>query len=351
MSCFVTEAPSISAGVSLGYGSQNGALFQLNFAHKSLMGTGYGFKFNATRMITSQSVSANLFNPYFTDSGISQNLSFNLENFSPARTTSSTWRNRDFAFENRGVRVAVDYGIPVTNLSHFNIGLSARTTNIRLGNEPHASFENFINRFGGSFKEAAFKLGWDRNNLDRIIFPQEGGKISSNIEVGMPIGDFLRYYKLDLKANYYQPIGESEWIFKVRGGVGYGRGYGSRGSTLPFFKNYFAGGMDTVRGFAPNSMGEKDSKNRSIGGSMLAYTSASLILPSWFGEDIRLAMFFDAGGIGSSSIRGEDLRYTSGVAIHWRTAIAPLVFSFATPLQNHKGDIREVFAFELGTVF
>ena len=351
LSCFVTELPSISAGVSVGYGSQNGALFQLNFAHKSLLGTGYGFKFNATRMITAQSVSASLFNPYFTDSGISQNISFNLENFSPARTNNSTWRNRDFAFENRGIRLGVDYGIPITSLSHFNLGFYARTTDIRLGDDPHASFEEFINEFGHKFKELTVKIGLSRNSLDRIIFPTEGSDFSSNIELGLPIADFLRYYKLDVKSNYYQPLGDSAWIFKARGGLGYGRGYGSRGNNLPFFKNYFAGGMDTVRGFAPNSLGEKDSKNRSIGGSMLAYASAALIFPEWFGEDIRLAMFVDAGGLGSKSIGSDDLRYSSGIEIHWRTAIAPLVFSFATPLKKHHGDIQEVFAFELGTVF
>ena len=343
LDCFVTEAPSISMGIAAGYGSQNGALFQLNFSHRSLFGTGYGVDFSATRMISAQSANIRLMNPYFTDSGVSQDFSLYVNRFTPSKNNISPYRTQGFG-------AILDYGIPIAATHRMTLGVGAKHTDVRLESGVADSIQDFVTAHGTVFNELAAHVGVSHDHLDEAIFPHTGTAFNLDAEVGLPIQSALRFFKVTGHANWFYPIAHSDWILQVNGGAGYGRSYGRYGTELPFFKNYFLGGIQTVRGFSANSLGPHDSKNRAIGGSVQAYASAAIILPQWFNEDVRLSVFLDGGGVGTRSIQSSNVRYSAGLAVQWRTALVPLVFSFALPLNKKSGDQKEFFAFELGTV-
>ncbi|MBM93697.1 MAG: outer membrane protein assembly factor BamA [Legionellales bacterium] len=343
LDCFITEAPSVSMGVAAGYGSDNGALVQLNFSHRSLLGSGYGVDFSATRTVTSKDIHLRLFNPYFRDTGISQDISVYASHSNPSKNNIS-------AYKTEGVGVSLKYGIPVSAHQRVTLGASVAQTHVDVQANAADSILDFVRKKGTHFAEFAVLGAWAYDHLDEMIFPHQGTMMSVRSELGLPMPNALKFFKLSAEANWFKPIQSTDWIVQLSGGMGYGRGYGQYGPGLPFFKNYFLGGMQTIRGFSANSLGPHDSEGRAIGGSVQTHASAGLITPQWFSEDVRTVLFFDVGALGQRSLDTSNIRYAAGVAVQWRTALVPIVLSLGFPLNVRSGDRKETFSFELGTV-
>jgi len=146
--------------------------------------------------------------------------------------------------------------------------------------------------------------------------------------------------------------------------LGYGNGY-DQTNLLPFYKNFFAGGSRTVRGFEESSLGPRDSFNNPSGGNFLVTGTMGLVLPNFISPEtrsVRMSLFVDGGQVydlnGKASLvnpaisrNPTGLRYSTGVSLTWMSPIAPLVFSLATPLNEHDGDKIQKFSFTFGTVF
>ncbi|HRE30668.1 MAG TPA: BamA/TamA family outer membrane protein, partial [Candidatus Berkiella sp.] len=176
-------------------------------------------------------------------------------------------------------------------------------------------------------------------------------------------GSHLEYYRLSYSLQKYQSLSRG-FIGMTSATIGYGNGYGKTNG-LPFYKNYFAGGTRTVRGFEESSLGPTDSLGNPFGGNFLATGTLALIFPNFFMPDtksVRLAWFLDGGQVydlenresllyPTESRNPTGLRYSTGLSLTWMSPIAPLVFSLATPLNEHEGDRIQKFAFTFGTVF
>ncbi|MEJ2177741.1 MAG: BamA/TamA family outer membrane protein, partial [Gammaproteobacteria bacterium] len=118
-------------------------------------------------------------------------------------------------------------------------------------------------------------------------------------EITVPGSDF-EYYKVNLQGAYYLPLGDT-LTFKTGAGIGYGDGYGDTIS-LPFFKNYFAGGSKSVRGYRARSLGPRDSgpTPEPTGGDRRVLINAELLLPAYgegVSKDKRLGVFVDGGQV------------------------------------------------------
>ncbi|MFT6387192.1 MAG: outer membrane protein insertion porin family [Cellvibrionaceae bacterium] len=261
--------------------------------------------------------------------------------------------------------------------------------------------EGFLDQYGDSFNNLTFDLGWSDSTFDRGIFPTEGISQRFNMEVAVPGGD-LEYYKLTYRSDIYFPI-SGKTTFHLRGRLGYGDGYGKLDG-LPFFENFFSGGVSSVRGFESSSLGPKGTPSNaylavpvylseagtpdlndpdyvyvlaggqlltatngdrdSFGGNVLVELSAELVLPIPFvkeNDKARIALFVDSGNVFSTDCGpGQEncdnldlakLSVSGGISFQWLSPVGPLSFNFARPIVEQPFDETEAFQFSLGRSF
>ena len=103
---------------------------------------------------------------------------------------------------------------------------------------------------------------------------------------------------------------------------------------MPFFKNFYAGGPDSVRGYEAFSLGPQDQFGNVLGGTRKITGSAEVLFPvpgAANDKSLRLAAFVDAGQVygANEKLALSGLRYSAGVGIAWTSPFGPLRVSFA----------------------
>lgn len=338
----VKEISSGQVSGSVGYSDAYGFLYGANINENNFMGTGkqVGVGFNNSQY--AQTYSFNYFNPYYTVSGIGRGFSAYFQHVSP-----------------NSVNLA-SYGLDIYGLTqNYRLNMSEYDTlNFSYGyeyyklksNDPSVQITNFMNQYGTSFNNFKITAGWNHNTYDRAIFPTSGFNQWLGLEAGLPIlSNSLNYYKLTYDAKWFHPIHKG-FILSLNGDLGYGNGYG-KFKSLPFFKNFFAGGIGSVRGYAANTLGPVDSLGNPFGGNILADGSVNLIVPNPISEKIRTSVFVDAGNIYQNQLNFKQLRYSTGIEVDWYSPLGPLQFSLAKAINPHSPDQTQVFNFSIGTSF
>ena len=202
-----------------------------------------------------------------------------------------------------------------------------------------------------------FTLGISKDTRDDFFFPNRGGTASATMEYAVPGSDY-EYYKVNLIGSYYVPL-TNRFTLKGGLGLGVGDGYGDlKDIGLPFFKNYFAGGPNSVRGFESRSLGPKDSglTPSPIGGDTRVLANLELLLPA-FGagttRDKRFGFFVDSGMVWGpeETVDLSTLRYSTGIFFNWYSPIGPFTISYGVPIDEEPGDDLEEVQISLGTVF
>lgn len=98
----------------------------------------------------------------------------------------------------------------------------------------------FESEFEGKFLTYNLNLGWSYNTLNRPIFPTSGMAHRVNAEIALP-GSDVEYQKITYDTQAYFPLGR-DFVLRGYGKLGYG-------NDLPFYKNFYAGGFGSVRGY------------------------------------------------------------------------------------------------------
>ncbi len=110
-----------------------------------------------------------------------------------------------------------------------------------------------------------------------------------------------KYLRLNLQGQQYIPITRA-FTFGVNAEIGYGKGLGGR--PYPIFKNFFGGGLGTVRGFDQGSLGQVDVIGAYIGGNRRFNMNNELYLPVPGANADRTLRIFLYGDVGN--VWGED---------------------------------------------
>lgn len=356
----------VSAGIS--YSAAEGLGANIGADLKNFVGTGkdINFLFNHTKAM--QIYNLGYSNPYFTESGIG--MGYNIYNTRSRLSKTSDvfnyltdvtgfnigWTLRLSQFNYFKFGFGVDHIVLKMNypVSPLEAQTFARAYN---GGQPYAGNEGNI---ALGFKEYYATMGWIHNNLDNYLFPTKGWSQTIEVKANIPASQ-LKVYKLDYDLSWFKTIVEP-YVLNLRGIIGYQNVYGDK--PFPFFKHYYLGGADSVRGFEERSLGPLSSQGTPFGGNVMVEGRAQLIFPPPFVPDtktMRVALFLDGGQVydthNKKTLLDNDrnptgIRYAAGLAFVWNTPLGvPVALSVAYPINKKPGDDVRVLAFSLGTQF
>jgi outer membrane protein insertion porin family len=286
-------------------------------------------------------------NPYFTQDGVSQGFDLYQRTVNTTSTAIAAYSSSSYG---GGLR----FGFPIGEKESLGFGLGVDSTTITTYDNSPTYYRDYVKNFGDTNLSIPLTLSWASDGKDSYFFPTRGTFQKASIEVALPGGD-LTYYRASYQLQHFIPL-NSKFTLMLNGEVGYAEGYGDSG--LPFFKNFYAGGIGSVRGYKASSLGpvtrDKNGTEYRIGGNSRVIGNAELLwgIPG-MEKSFRMGWFFDAGQVyGNDAAQSSSgLRYSTGLSASWISPIGPLKFSFGRPLNKQETDKSESFQFQMGTTF
>lgn len=342
----VTERSTGSLLLGVGFSDADGVLFQAAVSQNNLFGTGREINITVDNSAVTDRIQLEYLNPYYTINGISRGFTVFRREVDAAEADTA-----EYVTDTLGA--GVNYRFPLSEFASFNIGATAERVDLEDTPETPQEFLDFIQENESS---DILKLtgNFSYDTRDSILFPTGGSIQRLSWEIASPPSD-LEYFKLTFQTDWYWSLSDF-LILKAGGELGYGDGYGNQ-DELPFFKNFFAGGATTVRGYDARSLGPRDSGDtpEALGGDrrILTNLEIQIPLPGEGGQDKRFSLFIDGGqvyGSGDNLDLGE-IRYSAGIAFNWFSPLGPLALSYAEPLNDESGDDIERLQFTLGRFF
>ncbi len=363
----VSERSTGNIMLGAGFSSSEGFILSGSINQANAFGSGNRLSAQINSGSVNTVYSLSFTNPYYTIDGVS--LGYDAYR----RDVDATSLDGVGEYESSTMGLGMRFGLPLNEKDTLFLGAAIERLNISTTNSSPLQYRNFVNgRSCGT--DLACGVGDVTNNTLRLdaslardtrndfLFPTSGMMQRAALEFGAPPGD-IQYYKLSLQHQQYFPL-TKDFTLMVNGEAGYGGGIGD--SELPFYRNFFVGGISSVRGFKSGSIGPKgDDPNSndpvSLGGDTKLVGNVELLFPMPGVKDrsVRLSTFFDAGAAfgtgteeyGSNKLGFDDLRFSTGVGLAWNSPMGPLKFSLAYPINKKEGDKTEVFQFSMGTTF
>lgn len=373
MNVTVKEQPSGSISASIGYSQGAGVIFSASVSQSNFLGTGNRFSLGLSRSEVTDSYTLSFLDPYFTLDEVSRGYSFYYK-----KTKLDSLNVSTYTSDSQGANISLGYPIDETERVNFSLGIDQTDITLGIGRLASKFVYDFVAAQGADYQTYTGALGWSRNTLNRGVFADRGASQSIGLDFAWP-GSDLTYFRLNYNSQLYIPI-SGPWAGRLHASLGYGDGYGDT-DILPFYKNYFAGGFGSVRGYRDNRMGPRspslafvpiaeggacpttntcvDNSPEVVGGNVLVEGGVELIVPTPFAANnrqVRTVLFVDGGNVFHTDISGynpdlADLRYTAGVSLSWLTAIGPLSFALSRPLDKQPGDETRAFQFSIGQGF
>jgi outer membrane protein insertion porin family len=340
----VVEKPTGSLTLGAGISSTEGLTLQFGVQQDNAFGTGHFLGINVNTSKYNRIYSINTTDPYFTAEGVSRTYELYQRRTRPYSVVGG-----DYQLTTSGL--ALRFGIPFTELDRVFLGVSAEQIQIESGTSIPASYLAYADTFGYTSRSYPFTLGWSRDDRDSILVPSKGQyqRLSSDLAKA---GD-AQYTRTSYQFQQYVPINK-QYTFALNSELGWGRGLGGR--PFPVFKDFYSGGLGSVRGFAQSSLGPRDVTGAYIGGPKKLTLNAEINTPfPGAGNDrtLRLYGFYDAGNVfgENDSYDFSKLRTSVGVGLSWISPLGPLRIAIARPVRAFSGDRIERFQFQMGTAF
>ncbi len=374
----IIEKSTGSINGSIGFSQVSGLILSANLSQNNFLGTGNSAGLNISRSQFQTAAGVSFNNPYFTPDGVSSgfNISFRRSNFEELNI---------LAFSTDAINLGVNFGYPLSEISRINWGFGYENLDLTtVGNEPEEITS--LDAFGDRFNNYSVLIGWGQSALNRGILPTGGFSQQLGVEITVP-GSDLTFFRVNYSGQLFVPL-FYDFVMRFRTKLGYGDSYGDL-ERLPFFKNYFAGGFGSIRGFETSTLGPRSTpaflpansvavdengnvlldENGSgipvpsfaagaaepIGGNVLLTASAEILLPIPFlknNSSVQASLFFDAGNVFDTNctelppttlVNGalvpvrrqencsqpafDELRYSAGLAVTWLSGFGPLSFS------------------------
>jgi outer membrane protein insertion porin family len=339
----LTERATGSLTAGIGYSTAEKVILSAGVSQSNIFGTGNALSFQVSTGSINKIYSVSYTNPYFTDDGVSRGFDVYKREVNAGNLSGVA------SYDTSTIGTGVRFGVPVTEYDTINYGLAFERTSIGLLATTPNRYIDFVNEFGKEADSYVGSVGWARDKRDSVIYTTRGTLQRITAEGGLPGGD-LTYYRASYQHQWYHPISR-DWVFYTSGQIGYAGGYQNK--PLPFFKVFYLGGVNSLRGYETASIGPKDSNGDSLGGSHLLLGSAEILFPFpglQKDKSVRLSWFVDAGTVGEKYDFSE-FRFSTGLAFNWYSPVGPMKISFGKALNAKPDDRRQLVQFSLGTVF
>ena len=338
----VTERPSGNFLASVGYSQSGGVILSGSINQDNFLGSGKRVGISANNSDVNTGFSLSFHNPYYTVDGVSRGFALSSQ-----KTDAAEANLADYLTDVN--QISTTYGIPINENNRVNFSLAYARTDLTVIDTTFTPADDFTKRFGTEFDTLTFGIGLSHDTRNKAIFATRGTFQSLSAEIALP-GLDLEYYKLSYLQRRYIPL-SSNLSLLMRGEIAYGDGYGDN-DDLPFFENFYAGGVKSVRGYRDNSLGDQIA-GEPVGGNLKTIGAVELLFPPPFAEDskaVRMSAFFDAGYVFNSidEFSIEKLRGSVGLSLSWLSPVGPLIFSFASPINDRASDDTQAFQFSLG---
>jgi outer membrane protein insertion porin family len=339
----VVEKPTGNILLGAGFGSGDGVILSGSVSQNNIFGSGKHVtaQINSSRINTVYALSYT--DPYWTVDGVSRGFDAYLRKVDPTENGLGRYRTETLGGNLR-------LGVPISERDTINFGLGYENTKIETFSDSPLFYKDYVSLFGPENSILFGTVGWARDSRDSLIYPTKGVFHRATAEIGLPGGD-LQYYKGGYQYQRYFPL-TRDYTLMVNGEIGYGDGY-SDSPQLPFFKNFYLGGVNSLRGYKTFSVGPKDTNGDPRGGSHKLLLNTEFLFPfPGIGRDksVRLSAFFDAGMTGER-FEFSDFRYSTGLSVLWVSPFGPLKLSVAAPFGDKPGDRKQPFQFSFGGAF
>ncbi|WP_370538143.1 outer membrane protein assembly factor BamA [Ideonella sp.] len=354
----VTEKPTGSLQLSAGFSSADRLSLSASIRKENVFGSGnyLGFDINTSR--SSRSLSVSTVDPYFTDDGVSRAIEVYYR-------TSKPINSRGDKFELATPGASIRFGVPFTEFDTVFFGVGGEETIIGTSEGLPLSYTKYVDTFGRYSWATPLTVGWAREERDNPVSPTRGQYKRINLDLSL-VGD-VRYARLNGQMQHFMAVPYfPKLTLGLNGEIGYGAGLS--GLPYPTFKNFYGGGLGSVRAFEPNSLGDVDVTGVYNGGNKRLNLNAEMYFPvPGTGNDksLRIFTFADAGNVWGDHAgtvtqqdrdRGRtgsltDIRASAGFGLSWISPVGPLKMSYGTPLRSFSGDKIQRFQFQIGTAF
>jgi outer membrane protein insertion porin family len=340
----VTERPTGSLNLGAGFSSNEGLGLTFGVNQQNAFGTGHSLGVQVNTSKINRVIVLNTTDPYFTQDGVSRTIDLYQRVSRPYTDTSS------YALETMGT--SLRFGIPFTERDTVYIGGGFESTTIQPGTYLPAAYQSYADQFGYTSTAVPLTLGWGRDNRDSALVPTAGN--FQRLTGEWSTGGEVRYVRGTYQYQHYFPL-TKQYTFAFNTDLGAGKGIDGR--PYPLFKNFYGGGLGSVRGFEAGSLGPRDTlTGLTYGGNKKVNVNFELQAPfPGAGNDrtLRIYAFVDTGNVfgpGEPMAVGT-FRAAGGVGISWISPMGPLRLAFATPIRTFEGDRIQNLQFQIGTSF
>jgi len=379
----VSEMEAGRAQIMGGYSDTDGFLYGVSLTEPNFRGQGKNVSVSLTRSQLSDSASFSYFNPFYSIHNVGRGFDLHYTKTNPNSSLNIASYNLD------GFGGDLNYTVPLSNNLTFNYGAGYEQQRVTATDQTPMSINYFINPNNPEgvvkndkspqFQETNLNAGLSYINTDRYYFPTSGTNTSFTLKGGVPIFHHnLSYYNATLKASWYHPLTHSRrWVLILHTNDSYGQGYGST-KYFPFMYNAFSGGIDTVPGFSPNTLGPKDQWGNALGGNAAVAFGFDVVFPNPMGHAVRTSITVNGGNVYNQFITsnpglnppGRDpkkypndgtytpvngsgpLRFSAGLRIQWQMPLLGTIsFAVAKAINPQRGDDQSWFNFNFGTSF
>jgi outer membrane protein insertion porin family len=340
----VVEKPTGNLQLGAGYSSADSLSLVFGIKQENVFGSGnyLGVEVNTSK--SNRQIVLSTIDPYFTADGISRTIDVYDRTSKP-----TSGQGGDYSLKTRGA--SIRFGVPFTENDTVYFGTGYEQLKIVPGTNLPVSYLNYANQFGYTSNSIPLTVGWSRDSRDSALVPTSG--LYQRVYGDWGVAGDIKFVRANYQAQKYIPLNK-QFTIALNGEFGWGKGLS--GQPYPLFKNYYSGGLGSVRGFEQGSLGPRDASDLAIGGPKKLTLNAELIAPfPGAGNDrtLRLYGFVDAGNVFGENerFRVNDLRASTGIGISWISPVGPLRIAIATPLRKLPGDRIERLQFQIGTSF